>query len=254
VRLHYELEGIGPPLLLHLGAGCDATLWHAAGYADVLSTMHSCILFDHRGHGKSDHPTSAAANHIDRYADDVAALARHLGISRMSFFGWSNAVVVGLKAAQQHPGLFDAMVLFGAMAPRATQEQLVAGSEKRVAELSKRGWWFLLDEMIAAEKRPVPQWMVDRITATDIDPYIAWSDARPSWNWSAWDALPLVYSPALMIVGELEDPEDVMGEAAALMPNATRVRLPELEHINAFLDSEQALGYVLEFLGRHAGR
>jgi hypothetical protein len=38
------------------------------------------------------------------------------------------------------------------------------------------------------------------------------------------------------------------------MPNATRVRLPDLEHINAFLDSGQALGYVSEFLGQHAGR
>jgi pimeloyl-ACP methyl ester carboxylesterase len=30
-RLRYEIEGDGPPLILHLGAGCDAGLWHAAG-------------------------------------------------------------------------------------------------------------------------------------------------------------------------------------------------------------------------------
>jgi len=254
VRLHYEIEGEGPPLLLHLGAGCDATLWRAAGYLDVLANRYRCILFDHRGHGNSDHPTSAVANHIDRYADDVAALAGHLRFSRVSFFGWSNAVAVGLRAAEQHPGLFDAMVLFGPIARRATVEQLVTGSKMRVAELRSRGWWFLLYDMTAAEKYPVPQWMLDRITATDIEPYVAWSEERPSWNWSPWDALPLVDAPVLMIVGELEDPEDVMGEAASLMKDATRIRLLDLEHINAFLDSGQVLPHVTEFLGRHAGR
>src|SRR6202022_1830607 len=26
-RLHYEIEGDGPALILHLGAGCDSELW-----------------------------------------------------------------------------------------------------------------------------------------------------------------------------------------------------------------------------------
>ena len=255
VRLHYEIEGEGPPLVLHLGAGCDAGLWRAAGYLEPLAKTYSCVLFDHRGHGKSDHPTSSDANHIDRYADDVAALVRHLGHARVSFFGWSNAVAVALKAAHQHPTIFDALVLMGPIAPRATAEQLAAGSKMRVAELRSRGWWFLLDDMTAAETlHPVPQWMLDRITATDIEPYIAFSEARPLWNWSPWDALPLVDAPTLMIVGELEDPEDVMGKAASLMPRATRVRIPDREHINAFVDSEVALPHVQKFLALHAGR
>jgi pimeloyl-ACP methyl ester carboxylesterase len=254
VRLHYEIEGHGPPLLLHLGAGCDASLWLAAGYLDALSRTYSCILFDHRGHGLSDHPTGAAANHIDRYADDVVALVGHLGYQRVSFFGWSNAVVVGLKAAQQRPGLFGAMVLFGPIARRATREQLAAGIRERLTELRSRRWRYLLDDMTAAEKVPVPQWMLDRITATDIEPYIAWTEARPSWNWSPWDALPLIDSPTLMIVGELEDPEDVMGEAASLMPDASRNRIPDRDHINAFLASEIVLPHVTEFLSRHAAR
>lgn len=252
VNLHYEIEGQGPPLVLHLGAGCDASLWRAAGYVGALSKKYTCILFDHRGHGQSDHPTGAVANHIDRYAADLLALIGHLGPSRISFFGWSNAVIVGLKAAELHPQLFDALVLFGPIAPRRTAEQLAVGARERVAALRRRGWWLLLDDMTAAEKKPVPQWMLDRVVATDIEPYIAWSEARPLWNWSPWDALPLVDVPTLMIVGELEDPDDLMGEAASQMTQATRVRLPDREHLNAFLDSELAVPHVLEFLGRHA--
>ena len=250
IRLSYEIDGEGPGLLLHLGAGCDASLWRAAGYLDPLARKYRCVLFDHRGHGASDHPVDAASNHIDRYADDVAALADSLALPSLAFFGWSNGVVVGLKAAQDHPGIFDALVLFGPIARRATPEA-VAESAGRAAEgLRSKGWWLLLEQMLPAEPDPVPQWMIDRILATDIEPFIGWAQARPSWNWSAWDALPEISVPTLIVVGELEDPEDVMGEAASLMPNATRVRIPNREHINAFLDSAAVLPHVTAFLDR----
>jgi pimeloyl-ACP methyl ester carboxylesterase len=250
VRLHYEIEGDGPALILHLGAGCDADLWRAAGYAGPLAQDFRCVLYDHRGHGASDRPGDAAANHLDRYVDDLAGLADHLGLWGVSYFGWSNAVAVGLRAAEQHPGMFGALVLFGPIAPPAPPEQLAAAVATRVTELRARGWWVLLDGMIAAEKQPVPQWMIDRILATDIEPYIGWTQARPWWDWNPWDALPHIDVPTLMIVGELEDPDDLMGEAAALMPAATRIRIPGREHINAFLASDLVLPQVREFLLR----
>ena len=117
-------------------------------------------------------------------------------------------------------------------------------------ELRTKGWWTLLDGMLPAEPEPVPQWMVDRILATDIEPLIGWQEARPSWNWSPWEALSCIDVPTLMVVGELEDPDDLMGQAAALMPAATRVRIPRREHINAFLASDLVLPVVREFLPR----
>ncbi len=250
VRLHYEVEGAGPPLVLHLGAGADADLWRAAGYVEPLSRAYACILFDHRGHGKSDHPTSVAANHVERYADDVAALVNHLGHSSVSFFGWSNAVSVGLKAAEQHPGLFDALVLFGPMARRAPAEALAESTRQRLVAMRQKGWRYLLDDMVAAEKFPVPQWFLDRVLATDTGPWLAWTEGRPLWNWSPWDALPKVNAPTLILAGELEDPDDVMREVAAAMPDARRIRIPEREHINAFLYSEFVVPLVTDFLSK----
>ena len=90
--------------------------------------------------------------------------------------------------------------------------------------------------------------MIDRILATDIEPLIGWSEARPAWNWSPWEALPGIEVPTLMIVGELEDPDDLMGKAASLMPAATRLRIPGKEHINAFLASDVVLPSVRDFL------
>jgi pimeloyl-ACP methyl ester carboxylesterase len=254
VRLQYEMEGSGPPLLLHLGAGADSDLWRMAGYVEPLSQGYRCILFDHRGHGQSDHPAGVEANHIDRYAADVWALAEHLGLSRLAFFGWSNAIAVGLKVADDHPDLFDRLVLLGAMGRRSTPEQLAAGTKERLTGMRERGWSAILDDMVAAEPKPVPTWFLDRVRATDTGPWFGYTEARPLWNWSPWDALPDVRCPTLILAGELEDPDDVMAEVAAAMPNATRIRIPEREHINAFLFSECVVPLVLEFLatGDHA--
>jgi pimeloyl-ACP methyl ester carboxylesterase len=251
VRLHYEVEGSGPPLLLHLGAGASADLWRAAGYVEPLSRAYSCILFDHRGHGESDHPVSVEANHINRYADDVIALVKHLGEPNLAFFGWSNGVAIGLRAASQEPDLFNALVLFGPLARRATPEQLAESTKRRLVSMREKGWRFLLDSMVAEEKFPVPQWFLDRVLATDLGPWFAYTEARPLWNWSPWDALPRLNAPTLIMAGELEDPEDVMGEAAELVPGAVRIRIPEREHINAFLYSEFVVPRVIDFLASH---
>lgn len=41
-----------------------------------------------------------------------------------------------------------------------------------------------------------------------------------------------------------------MADVAAQMPDAVRVRIPEREHINAFLYSEFVAPRVIEFLSR----
>ena len=248
VRLHYKIEGSGPPIVFHLGAGADSELWRTAGYVEPLSRDYSCILFDHRGHGKSDHPASVDSNLIDRYVDDVVSLTEELGLRKVSYLGWSNAVAVGLKAAQDHPSLFGSLALLGGLARRASAEQIAAATEIRVAELRKKGWWCILDPMLAAERLPVPRWFLDRVVATDLEPLIAYTQGRVRWNWSPWDAAPRVAAPVLILVGELEDPDDVMGELAAQMPAASRVRIPGHEHINAFLDSDFTVPRIQEFL------
>jgi pimeloyl-ACP methyl ester carboxylesterase len=184
----------------------------------------------------------------------VMPMVGHLGHSTVSFFGWSNAVPIGIKVAEQHPEIFDSLVLFGTTSARATREEVAARMRRAIAALREKGWWALLDDMVANEKMPVPKWFLDRVVATDIEPYIAWAEARPNWNWSPWDALPSIKAPALIIAGELEDPNDLMGQAASSMPDATRVRIADREHINAFLNTEFVVRLVMDFLTARRAR
>lgn len=250
-RLHYEIEGDGPPIILHLGAGCDSELWRAAGYLEALATSHRCILFDHRGHGSSDKPRGAEANHINRYVADVVALLDHLSLERATFWGYSAGISVGLKVAEENPTRISALIGSGGLG-RATPDQLREIVARRVPELREYGWEKMLGRFDDRESEPVPEWMKERIRATDVQQFVDFFLAMPNWNWDEWDALPHIVAPALFLTGELEDPDDETSEAAALMRKGARFRIPGQGHINAFLRSDVVLPQAKAFLAEYA--
>jgi pimeloyl-ACP methyl ester carboxylesterase len=249
-RLHYEIVGEGPPLILHLGAGCDSELWRAAGYIEPLAHRYRCVLFDHRGHGLSDKPRGPEANHINRYVADVVALLDHLGLKRAAFWGYSNGSTVGLRVAQDHSTRIAALIGSDGMG-QATPEQITEIVARRIPEFREFGWEKLIARFTEREPDGVPDWMQERIRATDIQQFIDWLLAWPDWNWSEWDGLPQVSAPTLLIAGELEDPEDETGKAASLMPHGTRLRVHGQGHINAFIKSPLVLPRATAFLAEH---
>jgi pimeloyl-ACP methyl ester carboxylesterase len=251
VRLSYSIRGDGPWLLLHLGAGCDASLWDAAGYVGPLSQQYRCILLDHRGHGPSDRPRGAAAYHIDRYESDVLALLEHLKVERTAFWGYSAGVDTGLKLADNHPNRVWALVGSGGMG-HTTREEMEEVVDRRVIEMREHGWEPMLDRFDANERQEVPGWMKDRIRATDAQQFTDYLQAALTWEWDDWDALPRIGTPTLFVAGGLEDPDDETAVAVSRMQNANRIRLDGLGHMNAFLGSELVLPHVLPFLARYA--
>lgn len=119
VSIHYEVEGDGPPIVLHTGAGGDLEMWRQAGYVGGLSGMQ-VVLMDHRGHGRSGRPKELAEHRIDRYVDDVVAVADVLGLTRFSFLGYSDGTAVGCALAARHPDRVDAVIGVGSASTRRT--------------------------------------------------------------------------------------------------------------------------------------
>jgi pimeloyl-ACP methyl ester carboxylesterase len=56
IRIHYEVEGDGPPLVIQHGYSDSIETWYELGYVDALKGTHRLILVDARGHGASDKP------------------------------------------------------------------------------------------------------------------------------------------------------------------------------------------------------
>lgn len=65
--------------------------------------------------GSSPDPTGTAGS----FADDVAALAAHLGIERWAVLGWSAGAVHALAVAARHPDLVTAVGIVGGLPPVA---------------------------------------------------------------------------------------------------------------------------------------
>jgi len=80
--------------------------------------------------GSSPHPDGT----IGTFADDVAALAAHRGIERLSVLGWSAGAVHALAVAARHPSLVRCVGIVAGLPPAqayATEDLLAAASEDR---------------------------------------------------------------------------------------------------------------------------
>lgn len=65
LRVYYQVEGFGPPLVLHHGGGGRLERWRELGYVDALRDDCTLILFDAHGHAQSDRarlPCSSAGS------------------------------------------------------------------------------------------------------------------------------------------------------------------------------------------------
>jgi pimeloyl-ACP methyl ester carboxylesterase len=119
-------------------------VWGAAGYLEPLSEAYQCILFDHRGHGESDHPLGAAAYHIDRLADDGIAVLDDLEIESCAFWAYSNGISVGLRAAERHADHFRCLIGSGVIGRPATDDELQASVARAVSNHRTDGWEWLI--------------------------------------------------------------------------------------------------------------
>ena len=64
VRIYYETEGNGPPLLFTHGLTSSHQMWREYGYVDQLKDDFTTIIYDLRGHGQSDKPHEPQARPI----------------------------------------------------------------------------------------------------------------------------------------------------------------------------------------------
>ncbi len=77
VEIYYEVHGSGPPLLLTHGYSSTSEMWN--GQIAALSKHHKLVLWDMRGHGRSDYPDDASAYSEALTVADMAALLDEAG-------------------------------------------------------------------------------------------------------------------------------------------------------------------------------
>jgi pimeloyl-ACP methyl ester carboxylesterase len=112
-RIHHEVRGSGPLLLLIPGGPQDAGV--LAGPARRLADRYTTVAYDPRGNSRSvldGAPGDQATGdqRLDVHADDAAHLIRSLGGGPAYVFGTSGGAQIALALAALHPGLVRAVV------------------------------------------------------------------------------------------------------------------------------------------------
>jgi pimeloyl-ACP methyl ester carboxylesterase len=241
-KLFYEMVGSGAPLVLQTGGAGDGSMWRDAGYVEALSSVRRCLLFDHRGHGRSDQPPLAESHSMPRYAADVIALLDHAGIERAAFWGYSQGGEIGLALAALHPERLTALITTGVIS-NPDRSADAAENREAIEGIRLRGWDAIVEP---TELAAAPAWFSRQVKSTNPQMLSLWFEAYETW--SPWARLPEIATPILMFVGELEDPDDWNSRAAQLAINARVVRLPGLNHLDAYVRSDLVLPPAIEFL------
>jgi len=107
-RLHYEVRGAGPLLLLIAGGPADASVF--ANVADALARHYTVVTYDPRGNSRSSLDGPPADWQADVHGDDAARLIEVMGSGPAFVFGNSGGAMVGLNLAARHPDRVRALV------------------------------------------------------------------------------------------------------------------------------------------------
>jgi 3-oxoadipate enol-lactonase len=102
IKLYYEEHGrTGTPLVLAYGIGGNTEMWDVNVAA--LSAEHRLILWEPRGHARSDSPEDPARVSFARWAADLADVLDHLRIRRAHVGGLSLGAGIATRFTLRWP-------------------------------------------------------------------------------------------------------------------------------------------------------
>ena len=85
-KIYYKDWGAGRPIVFSHGWPLTADSWESQMFF-LASKGFRCVAHDRRGHGRSSQPSEG--NEMDTYADDLAALLKHLDLKKVVLVGFS---------------------------------------------------------------------------------------------------------------------------------------------------------------------
>jgi len=246
VRLYYSDSGAGPAVFFHTGGGGDGTMWKAAGHVEGLPGRRH-LLFDHRGHGRSDKPEDLEAHRIDEYIADVIAVLDHADVDRASMVGYSDGARLIYALAARHPERVAAIVGIGGVSHPDDADD---GRRELAAEVRGKGFRAWLEEMSASETERAPAWLMENLATTTTEMFVleleGWAGAA-----SEWDNFSRIQTHVLIVCGELENPDGAAELATGAPPNARVTVIPGFGHLQAFWRTDVTVPIISDFLARH---
>jgi pimeloyl-ACP methyl ester carboxylesterase len=108
IDLEYYIEGSGPPLLMVMGMGGQASSW-SREFLQLMQKNFITLWFSNRGTGRSGQ--SQEVTTIRGMADGAAGLLKALGIERSHVFGISMGGMISQELVLNYPQMVQGLVL-----------------------------------------------------------------------------------------------------------------------------------------------
>ena len=242
VKIHYEVYGDGPALILTHGYSSTSAMWE--GQIEALSKQYKLVLWDMRGHGKSDYPADPNAYSEALTIGDIAALLDQIGTRRAIVGGLSLGGYMSLAFYRTHPERVAALLIIDT-GPGFKKDEARAAWNKRAHETAER---FERDGLSVLKSLSRERSSVTHRDARGLA--LAARGMLTQRDASVMEVLPEIAVPSLIVVGADDTPflaaSDYM---AAKIPGAKKVVIPSAGHaVN--IDQPQAfIDAVLPFLG-----
>lgn len=236
LRIHYQVEGAGPPLVLQHGSASSISAWYQNGCVSSLKDHYQLVLIDARGHGSSDKPHDAASYALPLRVSDVAAVLDDLSIQSAHFWGYSMGGWIGFGMAKHAANRVQSLILGGAH-PYAESAEVFHGVDGTDP-----------DAFIAAMEgyvgvRVTPE-IRDWILGNDLQALAAAMHDRDSLE----EIVPGMTMPCFLYAGA-GDPRCHKVEACvADMPNAVFTSISVLNHAQAYIRSDLVLPDIVDYL------
>ncbi len=244
MRLHYEVVGGGPPLVLVHGWGASARRhWVATGWVEALLPVRRLVLMDSRGHGRSERPAFEGAYGYAAMGEDVLQVLDELAIDRADLLGYSMGAFIGISLLGHHRERFRSMVLGGI---GEETEQSASMSSRIAAALRVDDPSELSDPVDRAYRAYVDADPENDREALARSALEMWPDGHPRSLGGA--GLADVDLPVLLVDGADDHPYvDSLGELASAIPGATVATIPGTDHHTVVADP-RFMDLVVAFL------
>ena len=254
-QIWYDERGSGEPLLLVSGQASDHRMWDEV--RPSFERRHRVLVYDHRGTGKSDAPLEPPYS-IELFAADAIAVLDAAGIGRAHIYGISMGGRIAQRLAIGHPDRVGAVVL-GATSPgdgHGVRRSPEVDAKFRATQPDER-FRMLIDEIYTPEFQKARPDVVEKFRRSVVLepplPEILKLHYLASQGHEAWEELPLITAPVLVIHGT----DDTVNPTANAPLLAERIPAAELYiiggarhgyHVERHPEASEA---VLDFLARH---
>ncbi|MGA4839936.1 alpha/beta fold hydrolase [Streptomyces sp. G45] len=250
--LHYELCGAGEPLVLLSGQSNDRRWWDPV--VEDFAAGFTVVRIDWRGTGDSDRPDSESYS-TRGFADDVVAVLDDAGIDRARVYGTSMGGRVAQWLAAEHPARVERLVL-GCTSPgaphgvergpevrRALSQRDPAAARRALLELMYTPAWIAAQEAAGRTE-------FTTLGDPTMPGHARRRHLRASARHDAWDALPRIKAPTLVVHGS-DDAFNPTANApliAGRIPGARTHLVPGARHAYFEEFASVATPLVLDFL------